>query len=214
MHISFEYSREKDVWCLLNKGKSSNNSNKPTAIYEELVAVAGEGPNESDTLNFVESYIRNNNFDIGERISAFQTEWGMIECDYHTRAEKVFGVGLPNNIAAYLTINNRCPYNIKENFFFVSLQTDSIRGTVMHELWHFYTWYAFGISSEPQMGKDRYNELKEALTVLLNIECGDLFPEGQMDKGYTQHSELRKSILQMWEKEKNLGKVWLNFLQA
>jgi hypothetical protein len=40
----------------------------------------------------------------------------------------------------------------------------------MHELWHFYTWYGLGVDQEERLGKEKYNDLKEALTVLINIE--------------------------------------------
>jgi hypothetical protein len=81
----------------------------------------------------------------------------------------------------------------------------------MHELWHFYTWYGLGADQEEKIGKQKYNDLKEALTVLLNVECEDLLPEGVIDTGYPQHQEIREKILQYWEKEKNIKNLW-NYL--
>ncbi len=78
----------------------------------------------------------------------------------------------------------------------------------MHELWHFYTWYGLGIDQEEKLGKAKYNDLKEALSVLLNVECKDLMSEGKHDKGYPQHAELREQILHFWENEKDIRKLW------
>ena len=47
--------------------------------------------------------------------------------------------------------------------------------------------------------------LKEALTVLLNLEFKDLwFIE---DEGYKKHKELREFIAQEWKKEKDFEKL-------
>ena len=78
----------------------------------------------------------------------------------------------------------------------------------MHELWHFYTWQRFGSDYETRLGKQKYNDIKEALTVLLNIECADLFPEGMTDNGYPQHKELREKIVGIWKDTKDIEKVW------
>ena len=81
----------------------------------------------------------------------------------------------------------------------------------MHELWHFYTWYELGSHWVEKLGTSKYNELKESLTVLLNIECGDLLPAGIQDIGYPQHQDLRNKILQYWEKDRNMKNLW-NYL--
>jgi hypothetical protein len=65
-----------------------------------------------------------------------------------------------------------------------------------------------GIDQESLLGKQKYNDLKEALTVLLNEECGDLMPEGVYDGGYSQHQKLRKEIVRLWNERKDVHKVW------
>ncbi len=82
----------------------------------------------------------------------------------------------------------------------------------MHELWHFYTWYRFGLYEE-KIGKQRYNDIKEALTVLLNVECKDLLPEDKQDNGYEQHKELREQILQIWSRDKNIENLWKKIVE-
>lgn len=207
MRVLFTYNREKDTWCLLTKGKSSNNSKNPTKQYEMLVAKYGNNPTTEEAATFVDEYIAKE-FNIQNSVQDFQNDWNSISLEFTKRAEAIFGVSLPNDITAYLTINSRCPYDIGNNSFFVSLQSASIRKTAMHELWHFYTWYGLGSDQEAKLGKQKYNELKEALTVLLNVECGDLLPIGTLDAGYPQHQEIRKKILDYWEKDRNMYSLW------
>lgn len=215
MKIHFQYNKEKDIWCLLNKGKSSNNSQNPTKEYRELIAQYGENPSEENVSNFIDNYISAKSISIEDCIGKCQNEWNKISDEYHKRAEQIFGIILPADITAYLTINSRCPYSILENYFFVSagFSTSSAVSTIMHELWHFYTWYGLGPEQEELLGKKKYNDLKEALTVLLNIECADLLPEGERDTGYPQHQLLREKILGIWNKEKDVRKLWEEILR-
>ena len=211
MKITFKYDLGKDVWCLLTKGKSSINSPTPTNVYSELEKEFGKSPTENNTEIFIKNFIHKNNLHIDENLKTFQKDWDNISDQFQRKAEKIFGVSLPKDIIAYLTINNRCPYKIEEGYFFVSVQDNSqMRKIVMHELLHFYTWYKFGINWENKIGMEKYNDIKESLTVLLNIECIDLMPEGISDKGYPQHKELRERILKLWKENKDIEIVWNN----
>ena len=213
MKVTYTYDKRKDIWCLLNKGKSSNNSQNPTKQYEQLVAKYGENPTEEQTGTFIDEYIAGNNIDISKRIEDFQKDWESISAEFQRKAGSIFGVSLPDDITAYLTVNSRCPYDIRNNYFYVSLTAPQPNRTAMHELWHFYTLYGLGTVQEEKIGKQKYNDLKESLTVLLNVECKDLLPEGVIDTGYTQHQDMRKKILEYWEKDKNIKNLW-NYLSA
>lgn len=210
MKVTFKYDREKDVWCLLNFGESSQNSPNPTKTYEQLVAFAGENLSEEMMSKFINQYIEENKIDIDEYIAKYQVDWDTVADRYQKVAEKVFDISLTEDVTAYLTINKRCPYNVKQNFFFVSVPFAEQRKTVMHELWHFYTWYKLGTIWEEKIGRQKYNELKEALTVLLNVECGELLPDGVRDLGYPQHQELRNKILKIWSEDKDIVRLWNN----
>ncbi len=208
MNLTFTYDKSRDIWCMLHYGKGSNNSSAPTKVYEELVAEYGEAPTENDISAFIEKYCVRNNVRMDEYISSFQKEWNSVESEYHKRAEEIFGVTIPSDTIAYLTINNRCPYDIEKNLFFVSAPGYSSTKTAMHEFWHFYTWYKYGKEWEPKLGSQRYNDIKEALTVLLNVEYKDLLPGGIEDWGYPQHKELRGKILEIWSKDRNMDALW------
>lgn len=207
MKVTFTYDRKQDVWCLLNYGKGSMNSATRTNVYEQFVSLYGENITEENASKFIDGYMLEHAITIDEYVSQYQKEWDAIANRYADIAERVFGISLHDDVTAYLSINNRCPYSIKENSFFISIPSYATK-TAMHELWHFYTWYAFGSTWEDTLGKQAYNEIKEALTVLLNVECKELLPEGTEDRGYPQHQELRNKILTLWENNKNIHEVW------
>jgi len=211
MKVTFTYDAQKDLWCVLNKGKTSLNSQHATKQYEGLVAEYGENFTPENAAEFIDSYISSHGFDVGNYIDTYQKDWDSIAVEFQSRAEALFKTTLPESITGYLTINSRCPYSITNNYFFVAMPTPSSRRTAMHELWHFYTWHAFGVDQEEKLGKQKYNEIKESLTVLLNIECADLLPPGIVDAGYPQHQELRGRIVEFWNSNKDMHALWNHF---
>ncbi len=208
MKVVFEYSREKDIWCLLNYGKTSSNSPTPTKIYEQLVTTYGDTPSVENASQFINDYLSSNGVLIDEYKDKYQLDWDSVADKYQKIAEDIFKVEIKDTINAYITVNSRHPYSIEGNLFFVKVPSESVRKTVMHELWHFYTWYKFGITWQEKIGAEKYNEIKEALTVLLNVECKGLLPDGVLDMGYSQHQELRSRILELWSEERDIEKLW------
>lgn len=214
MRVSFTYNKEKDAKCILSVGKGSLNSSAPTKQYEMLIATYGENPSPEQVGLFIDEYIKEQNIDISACVENFQKDWDAVSSQFQKRAESVFGISLSHDITAHPTINDRCPYSIKENLFFVRLQTKSPTKIAFHELWHFYTWYCFGEDCEKTLGYQKYNDLKESLTVLLNVECKDLLPEGVVDIGYPQHKNIREAILAFWEKNKDVHALWDYLVRA
>ena len=208
MQVNFIYNKDKDIWCLLNKGKNSNNSQNSTKQYQQLVATYGENPTPEMAAIFINEYIIDNKIDIQKCVMDFQKEWGNVSNEFQRITETIFGTSLSNEVTAYLTINSRSPYSIQDNFFFIFLKSTQVRKIIMHELWHFYTWYGLGVDQEERLGKQKYNDLKESLTVLLNVECGDLLSDGMVDVGYPQHQEIRQKIIEYWKRNKNINSLW------
>jgi hypothetical protein len=209
MKVTFTYDKKQDIWCLLTYGKDSVNSSNHTSVYEQLLTFCHGDVTEARASLFIDTYISDAKITIEEYLTRYQNEWDSISEAYTKIAERVFGVSLPHEVTAYLTINNRCPYSIEDNFFFVTVPAYSSTKTAMHELWHFYTWYAFGKTlQDGTLDESHYNEIKEALTVLLNIECKELLPEGVEDRGYPQHQALRNKIVTLWKNDKNIKTLW------
>lgn len=196
-----------DLKCLLSKGAGSNNSpTKMTKTYELLVSQVDDLGDETKVREFIRRFIRENNIDIANNLSEINKNWQEIANKFEERATKIFRIDLTQDITAYLTITGRYPYDMKENYFYVSLLKTNTNATIMHELWHFYTYSKFGDYID-RLGASKYNDIKEALTVLLNIECKDLLGE-EVDSGYPQHKDLRERITQLWADKKDLECVW------
>jgi len=206
MKLRFEYNKERDIWCLLNKGKSSINSSLPTGVYEKLVKFSGENPDEIKTSEFIDIYLKENNLDVSNFIENTEKDFKEISGKFMKRAEDIFGLNLEKEIKVFVTINERCPYNIKENWFFVSISKENPVSTIMHELWHFYTWEKFGEEYLNKIGSEKYNIIKESLTVILNLEFGDLLPV--KDFGYLNHQELREKITSWWQEKADVEYVF------
>jgi hypothetical protein len=75
--------------------------------------------------------------------------------------------------------------------------------TMGHELLHFHFFEHYWNKIEKQIGNNKTDDLKEALTVLLNLEFKDLW--FKYDQGYSNHQELRKFISQQWKKKKDFN---------
>jgi len=207
MKVTYTYNRKEDIWCIKNKGKSSHNSPHPTKVYELMINKIGEDAEEKEVSKFIDKYLEENNYDVELLTQTFEKEFEKIADKYHEIAEQVFGASLKYDIIGYLTVNNRCPYSIQENLFFVSVSGDSANRIAMHELWHFYTWCRFP-NDVLKIDCVVYNDIKESLSILLNIECKELYDDGTEDKGYPRHKELRKRIAEKWNETKDIQKVW------
>jgi len=122
MKINFIYNEDKDVDCLMKFGKGSTHSSTQTKVYQELVAFS---PNlelsKKITWEFINEYINKNQINVDTYLATYRNDWGDISAEFQKRAEEVFGISLPDEITAYLTINNRCPYSIPNNYFYVQM---------------------------------------------------------------------------------------------
>ena len=207
MQILFKYDENMDMKCLLSKGAGSNNSpTKMTKTYELLVSQVDDLGDETKVKEFIRRFIRENNIDIANNLSEINKNWIEVANKFEEIATRIFRTNLNQDITAYLTITGRYPYDTKENYFYVSLLKTNTNATIMHELWHFYTYAKFGDYIDT-IGASKYNDIKEALTVLLNIECKDLLGE-EVDSGYPQHKDLREKITQLWADKRDIEYVW------
>ncbi len=206
MKTIFTYNLEKDAENFL-KSLNSQNNKKRTKFQEEYIAVCSEDFDEQKVREFIQRYLKENTIDTAEKLREIENNWKLIEDEFIKRCEKIFSFTCPDLITVYLTTNNRCTYNIPENYFFVYLNSKSTNAILMHELFHFYTWHAIGKQLvDNGLSKENYNDIKESLTELLNIEFADLM-DGIVDEGYPQHQELRARIRESWNEYRDLQKV-------
>jgi len=134
--------------------------------------------------------------------------WEFIGPNFIKRFERITNKKFKNDeIIVYLTTICKCPYDYEESWFMISFLTHPLYCCLIiaHELMHFHFFCNNFQEIKEKIGEEKAQDLKEALTVLLNIEFKDLF--FFEDKGYKGHKELREFIAETWKKEKDYDKL-------
>ncbi len=136
----------------------------------------------------------------------FNESWKKIEKEYFSRLKKIMKKPFYcEKVLVYLTTFGRCPYRPHKNppYFYVNVFSNifKVMGTSGHELMHLQFHNQCWESVEKELGYRKTHDLKEALTVLLNIEFQDLWVLGE--NGYPNHQKLREFIIKEWKKKKD-----------
>lgn len=209
MKIEFNYGIDRDIENF-TKTLNSVNSNEYTRFQKLFIKKYGTDFKEELIRQFIQERITST--DLTAKLAEIKKSWVDIQGNFIERAESIFGIKYPSLITVYLTTNQRCTYNIEQNYFFAYLNSKNTNLIIMHELLHFYTWQAFyNQLVEKGVSKEQYNDIKESLTELLNIEFPDLL-NGSTDKGYPQHKEMRAKIRELWSKQKNLNNLVVSLI--
>ncbi|MBI4992332.1 MAG: hypothetical protein HZB99_03885 [Candidatus Harrisonbacteria bacterium] len=207
MKLYFAYDVDKDVENTIN-GTKAINSKKPTKFQNLFTEKYGDNFEAEKVKAFIQERDKESGFDVNKEIVAIEERWKIAEPIFIERMGKIFGISYTVPvITIYLTHNERCTYNTVKSYFFVKIGSEFSTNTIMHELLHFYTWYIFGKELlDKGLSKLVYNDIKESLTELLNLEFSDLM-NGGADIGYPQHQKMRAQIREMWKSQKDIGVV-------
>jgi hypothetical protein len=134
--------------------------------------------------------------------------WRSVEEEYINRMENITKRGFNRKIiTCYLITATRCKYNPNDRSFTLSLFVNPLAAirNIGHEVFHLHFHEHFFDNIVNLIGRENTHMLKEALTVLLNVEFKDLwFIE---DKGYDSHKELREFIVKQWNEDKDFEKL-------
>jgi len=176
------------------------------ALY---IAEYGTGFTDRELETFITKYIATQKLSLSDETERIENAWRPLEQEFLKRVEFVFGIkNSLDTVQVFLTTDTRCSYNIEHGYFFVSVSRPFQNKTIMHELLHFWTWWKFHEEVESKRMTDQhYNDVKESLTELLNIEFGDLLGEAH-DDGYPQHQKMREIVRQTWLETKDIRKVF------
>jgi hypothetical protein len=205
MRIEFVYNINKEFQNFKNSFKSINHPDQ-SPRQKEFFSLFSE-LTEENSRKFVEGYLERNKIDMVAKIKNIEGNWRPVEKNFFEKAEKIFRKKMSmEKIMAWLTIHDRCSYNFERNEFFIHLNVPAANKTIMHELWHFYFYHTVGKKILAELGRQIFNDIKEALTVLLNIEFSDIL-NGVEDKGYPQHAELRKQIVKLYKENNDIYKT-------
>jgi len=137
-------------------------------------------------------------------IESFQKAWNKINDKYFKILEKITKKPMPfNKITGYLTTQMRCPYDPKEPSFMVSMFSNIPYALKIcaHELMHIHFHKFYWEKIEEEIGREKTADLKEALTVLLNLEFKNLWILKDKGKDNKEQQKLRTFIEKEWKKE-------------
>jgi hypothetical protein len=202
MIVNFEYSLEHDSRNFLRTINGSQNP-RPTTIHREFLA-SGAKPDYGSVRKFLESYAFAHAINYEDAILRTSAEWSLVEQRFLARTKRIFRKAPRAKYTAHLSTGPRCSYSIEESSFFIFYASRSPTRSIMHELFHFFTWDSLHDELRARgLDHDQYIALNESLTVLLNVECADLMV-GARDNGYPQHQQLRAALLDLWRSESNL----------
>ena|ERR1035437_102461 len=187
MKLDISYKIEKDIENFKNGFRAKNNLNR-TKFEQGYLDLHGSTLDDTKIKDYIRSFIESEKINVEVKTSGIEAGWSAIQDEFIKRCKALFKLKYPvENLNAYLATNSRCTYNIPEGYFFVYLNSKEPNRNIMHELLHFYTYEAFyNKLKETGVSDEKYNEIKESLTELLNIEFADLM-NGAVDKGYSQH---------------------------
>lgn len=200
MKLFFKYNLDKDIENYYIVSKSAN----PSKRRDMYIMKFGKNLDDESLKKFIRNITKENKINFKETIKKLEGLWEPINDKFFNRMSKIFGINLPVKfVNVYLTTSDKCGYSIKNNYFFISAETRCPKRIIMHELFHFYTWYVFcNDLKNKDISKQIYYNIKESLTEILNIEFLDLLD--CKDEGYPQHKEIRVLVNKYWLKEKDI----------
>ncbi len=208
--LIFKFDKKQDLWNIWDicNAKSSYGRSWKNAVTKNIFQMCHKKKYEEckQELEKTMNYIYTNRL-IHIVAKLFAESWKEIEKEYFDRLKRIMKAPFcSKEVNVYLTTAGRCPYNpnLKSPSFFVNFFrgiTDVLQ-TAGHELMHiqFHNSKYWKIC-EKGIGEEKTWELKEALTVLLDLEFRDLWIIE--DGGYLAHKQLRTYISKEWKKEKD-----------
>ncbi|MEI7719004.1 MAG: hypothetical protein WCI72_03995 [archaeon] len=209
--VTFEFNKNEDLYNLWETV-----SKKPLHGYDfsknmpSNLVTAIRGLSFKKTKPIISKYYANLYASglIEISLKASETAWKTVEKEYFRRMDALIGKKLSaKKLIARITIAPRCPYNPQQNSFMIPFHATipQVLGTCGHELMHLYFHEHYFDKIEKEIGTEKAQAIKEAVTVLLNTNFVLLL--FLKDKGYESHRELRAFILDEWKKDNNFDKV-------
>lgn len=206
--VKFHYSYKKDAWSwvLIVKNRMRLRELKkdwrkevefiPQKLLNSIIKT-NRKKGESLVYNHLVSHPKKllRQLIIKEQLSALEGAWEKIERRYFKRLEKILRKPIfIKEFRCYLTTGFMCPYDPRDNSFMVSLWHNIPWNitTICHEIFHLQFLYYYGKYCREFISQEKLDDLKEALTFILDTDFKDLLL--CEDEGYPAHRKLRRKL--------------------
>ena len=167
---------------------------------------------DKEAIKLVKSYFRSQSrFNskkefLSSEIEAVKEAWNGKEKSFFRIIEDLTKKPLFSRVfTAYFTTMFICPYDEEKYKWFMLSMWHSLPfqiTTICHEIFHFqFLYYYADFCREEGLNENQLENIKEALTSLLNTEEFDDIILSQ-DPGYSNHQAIRQRILDVWQKDK------------
>lgn len=202
--VIFKFDKEKDLWNIWKTCNFSSNWHDFKKSLNSNILKIAEEKEFKTCKKEIKDYFKKVHESklISIFIEAINKSWNNINNEFFKRLENIMKKPICSKIfVGYITTMGRCPYDFKEKSFMISIfySIPQVLQTAAHEIMHIQFHNTYWEEIEREIGREKTADLKEALTVLLNLEFKDLwFVE---DKGYKPHKKLRNFIIKEWKKE-------------
>jgi hypothetical protein len=217
--VIFRINIERDAW---NYYSTINSENKWGGNFLEnftpkiIKKFKGRKWDEvkKEVLELVNQFYKHHEKEIEDKLEEIEEAWRKAEKEYFHRLRKITQHKIyAKEFKAYTTCVGRCPYYLKEDAFMISINgsVQRILVTIMHEIMHLQFHHYFEEKLKKELTNEQFQDLKEALTVLLNHDFRDLL--GEEDRGYPKHKELREFIEEQWAKKKDFNSLLIKSIE-
>lgn len=168
------------------------------------------GKSQKKALLFLIPYLKNyyKKIKIEKRLAEVENIFKRNNDAIFERMEKITGRKIyRNDFKIFLTTFERAPYKYPEGYVWLPIvwPKESYIRTFVHELLHFQTYAYWQKAGLKKLKNEEFENLKEALAVVLNEEFLDIIK--WRDNGYKVHQHLRKELLKFWKRNKNFDKL-------
>lgn len=194
IHFTYDIDMEFDN---IQRGIGSYGGNRPV-LLAEMETNGIDLRSREEVTKFLTAKVLWEGLDPMASVKMMREHWDPIAEEVRRRLDALFSTHDPfgATITAFLTLNSRCAYSFRGNYFFVSISGQRPIGTAVHELMHFYAHLLIEPIFAQKNKEAEFGDFKEALTVLLNHFFSDLIE--REDLGYTRHAALREWIAREW----------------